>query len=135
MRILKMALAMALSIPVFGCAGNYIAADQSKAWAPANYRQVIAQRLRSRLFDPYSVREAAISKPQWGVMGPHLGERLFFCVRYNAKNRFGGYIGTKFYTIGWNTDNNFATGDAFFEEDFVCSKVALTPFPELGNPN
>ena len=139
MRFSKMLLVALLSMPLCGCLSNYVSVDQSKVSTqnlPHNYRKIIAQELRSRLFDPYSVREAAISRPTWGVMSPAYGERLFFCIRYNAKNRFGGYIGTKFYNFGWNIDNKLFGGDIlFWEDDALCPKVDVKPFPELGDPN
>ncbi len=139
MRIIRGLTLMVLLAPLFGCAGNYVAVDQSKVSTqnlPSNYRQIIAQHIRSKLFDPYSVREAAISAPKWGVMGPHLGERLFVCVRFNSKNRLGGYVGTKFYTFGWIDGPKYFYGDFYFWEDpALCPNIPVTPFPELGNPN
>jgi hypothetical protein len=61
---------------------------------PANYREAAHEYLRTSLVDPYSVRDAQISKPRWQpawVLTPSPGWMV--CFRGNARNRMGGYLG------------------------------------------
>ena len=116
-----------------GCTPNGVSLDQSKVTAhpfPANYKQMIAQELKSVLYDPYSVRDAGITVPTWGVVGTRYGERNFVCVRLNSKNRYGGYVGLKYYVFSWENGVRSAT-----EATIVCPEMTYKPFPELGNPN
>ena len=67
--------------------------------SPENYQQIITNHFSRNLFEPYSaVYEFTIPKKAyiynfeyiygWGVLGT-----------INAKNRFGGYVGAKGFTI------------------------------------
>ena len=58
---------------------------------PENYADLVREHVRTTFFDPYSIRDASLSKPE-------LGRFMFsggwvVCLRANAKNRLGGYTG------------------------------------------
>ena len=132
MNVRKPMLVISVAAFLAGCQGNGVSLDQSKAATqpfPSNYKQIIAQELRSRLFDPYSVRDAGITAPKWGVVGPIYGEQHFVCVRFNAKNRLGGYVGVEHWTYAWNNGEKIAR-----RTYIVCPDMNYLPFPELGNP-
>ena len=133
MNIVKVMLTISVTAFLAGCQGNGVSLDQSKAATqpfPSNYKQIIAQELRGQLFDPYSVRDAGITAPKWGVVGPIYGEQHFVCVRFNSKNRLGGYVGMQYYTYSWT--NGVKT--ARWNGGVVCPDLTYLPFPELGNP-
>src|SRR5262245_2767926 len=89
----------AVALTLAGCSGATPegAANSSNPY-PGNYRELAAGYIREHFFDPYSIRDAEIAPPKL-AMGPGLlGDGSFatpwvVCVRANAKNRFGAYIG------------------------------------------
>lgn len=90
---------------------------------PTDYRQQIVKQVRTTFFDPYSIRDAEISEP-------FLNKSVIaVCIKANAKNRMGGYIGIR------PTAYYFKNGGfAFSESDFapvVCDKAKYGPFPEI----
>ena len=64
-----------------------------KTSVPQNYKQDLLAFLRTYLNDPTHVRGAAVSQPQLKNVGP--GDRYVACVRYNARNSDGKYIGVE----------------------------------------
>lgn len=102
--------------------------------APANYRDQVTARVKRSFVDPYSIRDAAISRPFVqsaafdGVTPiPHSGWMV--CIKANAKNRMGGYTGLT------ETGYMFKAGmivDTDFKGHF-CAAAAATyePFPEI----
>lgn len=93
---------------------------------PKNYRLEILKALRSAIKDPTSVRDASISMPALKWMG--VGERYVVCVRFNAKNSFGGYTGLK------ETMAIFLRGTLFsldYPDMGQCRDVSYSRFPEL----
>ena len=65
---------------------------------PNRYREIAAEYLRKTLFDPYTVRDAQISRPKMGrlFVEGSLGRYepgWLLCFRANAKNRMGAYTG------------------------------------------
>ena len=109
-----------------GC-GNYQnlppPAVATMADLPADYRQQIVSQVKATFFDPYSIRDAAISEPF-----PSRSV-IAVCIRANAKNRMGGYIGIKPTAYYFNSG-----GYAFSETDLapvVCDKAKYQPFPEI----
>jgi hypothetical protein len=100
---------------------------------PANYKEKIVAEAKDRLFDPYSVKSAAITQPTmqtiWrGVFGGAVDGWLV-CVEYNAKNRMGGYTGIA-------REGYFFREDGRFEilpnlRDCNQHQLAYIPFPDL----
>ena len=132
MSVWKPMLAFSLTAFLGGCTGNGVSLDQSKAATqpfPSNYKQIIAQELRGRLFDPYSVRDAGITAPKWGVVGTIYGERHFVCVRFNSKNRLGGYVGMQYFVYSWENGVRSSV-----QATIVCPELTYQPFADLGNP-
>jgi hypothetical protein len=98
---------------------------------PQNYRQDLLAFLRTYLNDPAHVRGAAVSQPQLKYIGP--GDRYVSCVRFNARNTDGKYVGSK------DGAATFVSGklERFFDtprelrELELCKDAAFAPFPEL----
>src|SRR6478609_10023914 len=96
---------------------------------PQRYRQDLLAFLRTYLNDPSHVRSAAVSQPQLKYIGP--GDRYVACVRYNARNSDGKYLGSKdgaaIYVAG-RLDRFIDTSKDVRE---LCKEVAFLPFPGL----
>ena len=66
---------------------------------PYNYEEIINNHLDEILFDPYSVKGLRITSPETGwynsfgkISYGYRGK-----VSFNAKNRYGGYVGKRTY--------------------------------------
>jgi hypothetical protein len=100
--------------------------------APVNYRELTLASVKTLFFDPYSIRDAQISKPAWKAswnLGQ--GNGWVICVRGNAKNRMGAYIGiqdTAFLIRGGAVLDSF---DLSGEIPFYCGDAVFEPFTEL----
>jgi len=96
---------------------------------PAGYKNDLLAFLRIYLNDPAHVRSAMAAPPVRKNVGP--GERYIVCVRYNARDSDGKYMGPK------DGAAVYASGklDRFFDVPKVvreiCKDAALAPFPEL----
>ena len=58
---------------------------------PANYKRLIKQYVQMNFKDPDSIKNASISKPIQGQV--LLQQGWIVCLRANAKNSYGGYVG------------------------------------------
>ncbi len=101
---------------------------------PQTYKSDLLAFLRTYLNDPSHIRGAALSQPQRKPVGQ--GERFVACVRYNARNTDGKYIGPKdsavIYVSG-KLDHYIdgVTKDAAIRVKELCKDAVLAPFPEL----
>ena len=96
---------------------------------PQQYQKDLLAFLHTYLNDPSHVRGAAVSQPQLKFIGP--GDRYVACVRYNARNTDGKYLGSKdgaaIYVAG--KLDRFLDMPKDVRE--LCKEVAYLPFPEL----
>jgi hypothetical protein len=118
------AMVLASLLPLAGCATN---PEASAAALPANWRQLVADRIRTTFFDPWSIRDAGIAEP---VPGTSIyGHIMTVCVRANAKNRLGAYTGLEFTGFVFR-DGQIAAQD---QQNIapLCAGAAYGPFPEL----
>jgi hypothetical protein len=132
MRLVALLVAALLA----GCTTNLepSASDLKARWDaenvyPQRYRQDVLAFLRTYLNDPSHVRGAGISQPQLKYIGP--GDRYVSCVRYDARNTDGKYLGSKDGAatyVGGKLDRFLDTPRDVRE---LCKEVAYTPFPEL----
>ena len=75
---------------VAGCAdGPSTGALRDARVFPANYRAELLAYLRNSLNDPTNVRNAFLSEPT--LVRLQGEERYAICVRFDAKNSYGGY--------------------------------------------
>jgi hypothetical protein len=95
---------------------------------PKNHRQVAATIYRAMLKDPYSVRDAEISKPLNRSLKGFPGWTV--CIRSNSKNGFGAYSGvtTVGLIISENRYRQLLDGGT---EREMCGGLKYEPFPEL----
>ena len=96
---------------------------------PANYKADVLAYMRTYLNNPERVRSAALAPPLLKNVGP--GERYVACVRYNARDSEGKYMGLK------EGAAVFVSGrlDQFLDQPKltreICKDAAYAPFPEL----
>jgi hypothetical protein len=136
MRALALLMAVSAAVALGGCATETgpSASELKARWDaenvyPQSYRQDLLAFLRTYLNDPSHVRSASVSQPQLKYIGP--GDRYVACVRYNARNSDGKYVGSKdgaaIYVAG-RLDRFIDTSKDVRE---LCKEVAFVPFPEL----
>jgi hypothetical protein len=96
---------------------------------PEGYKKDLLAFLRTYLNDPTGVRAATVSQPQRKTVGA--GERYVACVRYDARNSDGKYMGVKggypTYVAG-KLDRYFDVAKDVTE---FCKDMTFAPFPEL----
>lgn len=97
------------------------------AHTPPNYREVVAAKVRETFFDPYSIRDASISAPFPGTS--ILGTVETVCVRANAKNRVGAYIGIKATSFTFRAGQLQASDPEY--ATMTCAQAVYGPFPEI----
>jgi hypothetical protein len=135
-RALTLLVAVAVAASLGGCATETgpSASELKARWDaenvyPQGYRQDLLAFLRTYLNDPSHVRSASVSQPQLKYIGP--GDRYVSCVRFNARNSDGKYLGSKdgaaIYMSG-KLDRFLDTAKDVRE---LCKEVAYAPFPEL----
>jgi hypothetical protein len=134
-RLALWAIALA-TVALAGCATEVgpTSAELKAKWDSENvypqaYRQDLLAYLRTYLNDPSHVRGAAVSQPQLKYIGP--GDRYVACVRFNARNTDGKYLGSKDGAAVYVS----AKLDRFFdvpkEVRELCKDATFAPFPEL----
>lgn len=124
MRLWRIAAVGATALAVAGCQTTGQGAQDLAAQIPTNYRAQIAAYLKQTLKDPYSVWDAEISEPTTLFGGDVPG----VCVRMNAKNSFGGYVGIQTTSISFRDGVVRGTTEPVSE---ACSNVHWSPFPEM----
>lgn len=136
MRALALLMAVSAAVALGGCATETgpSASELKARWDaenvyPQSYRQDLLAFLRTYLNDPSHVRSASVSQPKLKYIGP--GDRYVACVRYDARNSDGKYVGSKdgaaIYVAG-KLDRFLDTAKDVRE---LCKEVAFMPFPEL----
>lgn len=125
-------LSFAGLIALGGCVSTQI--ERSAMPVTSNIRAQIVSQVRDTWKDPYSIRDAEISRA-WQPQG-YTGGRYAVCIRANAKNSFGGYTGRQISCFGF--ENGVMIGgqsgapiSMATEQD--NSILAWQPFPELAH--
>jgi hypothetical protein len=114
-RPFRVLLALCLAATLAGCVSGRSRELREERDArinvyPANYRADILAALHSYLSDPTHIRDAYVSEPSLQPIGRQ--KRYVTCVRFNARNSDGRYVGSK------DVVAVFATGrfDQFIDE-------------------
>lgn len=122
---------------------------QSQNVFPQNYKADIIAFMRNYLNDPTGVRSAGVSQPQ--VKDLPTGARYAACLRYDARNSSGRYMGVKTALVVFisgrldrftemplnrpsaqGTESREASqGGQGAEVREACKDAAYAPFPEL----
>jgi hypothetical protein len=137
-RMAALLLASLAAAVLAGCATDIgpTSAELKARWEaqniyPQNYRQDLLAFLRTYLNNPAQVRAAAVSQPQLRYIGP--GDRYVSCVRFNARNSDGKYVGLKEGAatfVSGKLERFFDTPRELRERE-LCKDAAFAPFPEL----
>src|SRR4029078_5752420 len=136
MRALALLMAGSVAVALGGCATETgpSASELKARWDaenvyPQGYRQDLLAFLRTYLNDPSQVRSASVSPPHIKYIRP--GDRYIACVRYNARNSDGKYVGSKdgaaIYVAG-KLDRFIDTSK---DARDLCKEVGFVPSPEL----
>jgi hypothetical protein len=93
---------------------------------PANYRAELLAFMKTYLNNPVGVKEAVLAEPVQRTVGGRL--RYVVCLRYNAKDTSGGYLGMRERAILYVD----ARLDRVVEDaGEVCAGAVYAPFPDL----
>lgn len=96
---------------------------------PASYKADLLAFLRTYLNDPSNVRAAAVTAPFLKSAGP--GDRFIVCVRYNARNTDGKYLGSKDGAAIYVSAKLDRFIDVPRDVRELCRDAVFGPFPEL----
>ena len=137
MRAVILAAGLLGAIALAGCASDDVgpsAAELKARWDaqnvyPQDYKNDLLAYLRSYLNDPTHVRSAAVTMPVAKAVGG--GERYVVCLRYNARDRDGKYIGVKEGAAVYVSAKLDRYIDAKNEVHQLCKDAVYAPFPEL----
>jgi hypothetical protein len=104
--------------------------EERAAVFPANYRTELIAFMKTYLNDPTNVRDAYIAEPTMKPFGAQ--DRYVVCVRYNARNTDGRYIGSKDGMALFDGGRFDRMIDQFNSRVVnQCADAAYKPFPEL----
>lgn len=131
-------LALVAALVLGGCSTDTVPFpeqhDMAVRWEaqnvyPANYKGDVLAYMRTYLNNPEHVHGAALASPQLKTVGP--GQRYIACVRYNARDNDGKYMGPKdgvaVYVSG--RLDQFLDQPKMTRE--MCKDAVYAPFPEL----
>ena len=125
------------ALALAGCASQDLGPSETELKArweaqnvyPQNYKNDLLAFLRTYLNDPTHVRGASVSNPaRKTVTG---GERYVVCLRYNARNSDGKYLGTKEGAAVYVSARLDRFIDVPKDVRELCKDAVYAPFPEL----
>jgi hypothetical protein len=129
----KAAVLLITGLTVGACQAPSANAPYTAAF-PENYKQIIAQKIRESVKDPYSIRSAEISQPTSAFVGLiRGGNQPVVCARFNAKNGFGAYEGVKAWAFLFQ--NGQITEVIPEGTASACDDLSYVPYPELEKLN
>lgn len=124
---MKYTILLAMAVALVGCQTAdevRISYEQGRPASSAIKSQIVRDA-RDYLVDPYSIRDAEISFMQFNNRsGLH-----WLCVKANAKNRMGGYVGRQAIEV-WVRDGKLA-GNVPNSPACNSSSLRWQAFPEL----
>jgi hypothetical protein len=129
--------AILIALLLGGCASDNLEPTEAELKArwnaqnvfPANYKADLLAYLRTYLNDPSHVRSASVTAPFLKSAG--MGERYMVCVRYNARNTDGKYLGSKDGVAIYVSAKLDQFIDAARIVRELCKDATFAPFPEL----
>jgi len=136
MRVAKVAIVCAGLLGLAGCSTELgpSQAELKAQWDaqnvfPQTYKTDLLAFLRTYLNNPEKVHAAAVSQP--ALMKVEQGERYVACLRYNARDTDGKYMGPKEGAAVYASSRleNFIDQPRAVKE--LCKDAVYAPFPEL----
>lgn len=123
-KIARAAGACGVAMALFGCAGQKPEADPNSY--PADYKTTLLEFLRGYVADPSGIRNAFLAPP---ALKPFKADsRYLACVRYDAKDADGQYVGARDFVAIFFAGN---LNQFLPAEPDQCKGAAYQPFPEL----
>ena len=133
-------LVIALALALGGCSSQWMhdqeRGERAATTYPPNYRAEIVAYLRNYLNDPTQVRDAFVSEPALRHIDGR--PRYSVCVRYNAKNTDGRYVGSRDSLVTFRdgrfdhlVDSRLDRGGGPDPAREQCKDAAYQRFPEL----
>ena len=98
---------------------------------PDNYREMVAAKIRDTFFDPYSIRDAEISLPLHHPVTLMGKSNPLVCVRTNAKNRMGAYVGRKTSMYSFQHGRLVGSSSDRAVAGIACANAYYVPFEEI----
>jgi hypothetical protein len=136
MRIVFAMVPIAVSLMLAGCSTELgpSPAELRSQWEaqnvyPQNYKADLLAFLRTYLNNPEGVRGASLSPPALKSVGP--GQRYVACLRYNARNAEGKYMGQKEGAAVYVSARLDRFVDQPREVKALCGEAVYSAFPEL----
>src|SRR5262245_66560827 len=88
----------AMIVTLAGCAGVQESRDRAEREQrsnvyPDNYKADLLAFMRTYLNDPSNIRDAYVAEPELKSIGAQ--KRYAVCIRFDARNRDGRYVGSK----------------------------------------
>ena len=96
---------------------------------PQNYKTDLLAFLRTYLNDPTHVHGAMVAQPALVDVGQ--GQRYVVCLRYNARDMEGKYMGPKEGAAVYVSAKLERFVDVKREVQTLCKDAVYAPFPEL----
>jgi hypothetical protein len=93
---------------------------------PTEYKQRIRERLELQVADSRSIRDAYIAQPALKPRGSV--SRYIVCVKFDAKDETGQYMGNKEYAAFFYAGDLTQIVDATHD---MCEGALYSPFPEI----
>lgn len=125
LRLARVALAFGV-VATAGCARMEVISPEQAGAYPSTYREDVRAFVMEHFKDPYSLRDVQISAPQPVSIGGY-GKGYRACLRLNAKNSMGGYIGLTAYEL--MLANGLVRDTSMGE--WGCEGVRYEPWPEM----
>ncbi len=128
---MKKSILLASLLALAGCETTAPTSENKAKVAaiPGDYRQQTVAYFKNTLKDPYSVRDAQITKPTVIFVGLVNGTSApGVCVKMNAKNSFGAYTGSEAFAVAFRDGKIFTVGPPAFD---TCTKSTFRPFAEM----
>jgi len=125
------------ALALAGCASDDVGpstAELKARWeaqniAPQDYKNDLLAFLRIYLNDPTHVRNATVTAPMRKTVAG--GERYVVCLRYNARDTGGKYMGAKEGAAIYVSGKLDRFVDAKKDVQDLCKDAAYAAFPEL----
>lgn len=105
---------------------------------PTDYRIKIANYVKKNFKDPYTIRDAEIGAPmvKAGWFLPDAGPAWSVCIKANAKNSYGAYVGQKETIIRFKSGEVDSSDEGTkYGTHGLCADVKYEPFPEIEEGN
>jgi hypothetical protein len=93
-------------------------------------KSIILATARNELYDPFSIRNAELSKVVTVEGGGGRPTRRVVCVRYDSKTKSGAWTGQETHLVTITAGNTLMSSVVVPAGEMPCDRVEYGPFPE-----